>query len=366
VARARDASDKLDKARARARRSGSGGPRRLFVLDDSAVVVAVFPEDKELRVLARLATAGSRRGVLRRVLGPAYRESELVRLRYKPERRWVGRLSTDEGAVAVVKAYAPASFEAALRGSNAWRDQAPRRVPQVLGSSREHGLVVLEWIAGQPLAEGLLRGEAGAPEVAVTGEELACVHGQSAAGLVRRTPLDQADHALAVAREIAFVLPGLSARAERLAGEISNRLLGRAEGMAPVHGDFNAGQVVLMDDRAALIDFDEAAVAEPAADLGSFAADLERHACTGGLASARVQELSAALLEGYARRAALPPDTVITLYTAAALFSLAPHVFRTRDPLWPQRAEVMLDRVDALLHGRSARNVPGTPAEQIA
>src|SRR5262249_1011226 len=69
----------------------------------------------------------------------------------------------------------------------------------------------------------------------------------------------------------------------------------------------------------------------------------------------RAEALGHALLEGYARRAAPPARGDLALHTAAALFCLAPHFFRGRDPHWPERTEAVLDRIESLLPGRAAR-----------
>ena len=363
VARASGAAEKLDKVRARARRPDTS--RRLFVLDDCAVVVAVFPEDNELRVLSRLAEPEARRVLIGDLLG-VHAGGDLVRVRYKPERRWVGRLTTPEGPTAAVKAYASAGFEAAVRGSTGWQDAPPLRVPRVLGTLPRRRLVALEWIAGRPLGEALLSGEAGPGKVALAGEALAGVHRQAARGLLARTPREQAGRVLSVASALGFVQPALAARADRLGREVSERLAARPPGAIPVHGDFHAGQVLLANGSAALIDFDEAVLAEPAADLASFRADLERHACAGRLPPGRAEALAEALLEGYARRAAPPPDRELALHTAAALFGIAPRFFRDRDPEWPERTQAVLDRIESLLRAPAARAARPADAERRA
>lgn len=365
VARTRGAGDKLGKARSRtARRDGRP---RLFVLEDRAVVVAAFPEDAELRVLARLAAPEPRRRLLGRLLGrdPGGDDAP-VRLRYKPERRWVGRLATREGPAVIVKAYAPAGFASALRGSLAWRDQPPLRVPRLLGARPEHAVLALEWIGGWALGEALLGGEAGPREVALAGEALACLHRQPAVALPARTASAEAGHVAAVAVALGLVQPDLSARADRLGREVSGRLAAQSLALTPTHGDFHAGQVLIADGAAVLIDFDEAALGEPAADLASFLAHLEQHACMGRLPPGRPDFLREALLEGYARKAPPPSDARLAAHTAAALFRIAPHFFRERDPEWPQRTEAVLDRIEALLGGRGTRAARPAGMEGLA
>jgi Ser/Thr protein kinase RdoA (MazF antagonist) len=352
LARASGAREKLEKARARAQRHS---PPRLFVLEDRAVLVAVFPEDGELRVLARLAEPDARRELLGRLLGchPGP-DGRLVRVRYKPERRWVGRLELGGGSAVALKAYASPGFEPALRGIRAPVDRPPLRTARLLGALPERRLIALEWIEGRVLSEALLDGQAGPPEVALAGEALACVHCQPASGLPVGTPAGQARRVLAAATAVGFVQPELSARAEHLAREVCDRLVTQVSAVAPTHGDFHAGQVLLADGAVALIDFDGAVLAPPAADLASFMAHLEWLACKGRLSSARAEALGHALLEGYQRRAAPPPKSELTPNRAAALLRIAPHFFRDRDPEWPERTEAVLDRIASLLRGGAA------------
>lgn len=364
LARPSGALEKLEKARARARQHD---PPRLFVLEDRAVVVAVFPEDDELRVLARLAEPDARRKLLGRLLGrDPGPDGRLVRVRYKPERRWVGRLELGEGSAVALKAYASAGFEPALRGNQAHVDRPPLRVARLLGSLPQRRLIALEWIAGRALGEALLDGQAGPREVALAGEALACIHGQPASGLPAPSASARADRVLSLAAALGFVQPAVATRAERLAHEVSARLGAQCFAVAPTHGDFHAGQVLLADGAAALIDFDGAVLGPPAADLASFLAHLERLACGGRLPSARAEALGHALLEGYQRRAEAPPKSELAVHRAAALFRIAPHFFRDRDPEWPERTEAVLDRIASLLRGRDEPVLRPASVERLA
>lgn len=354
--------DKLAKPR---RSAGRHDRPRLFVLQDDAVVVALFPEDNELRVLARLVEPSTRRALLGRLLGrDAGVDGRLARVRYKPERRWVGRLTPDAGPTTVVKAYTRAGLEAALRGSRAWIDRPPLRVARLLGALPEHGLIALEWIAGRVLGEALREDQAGPREVALAGEALACIHGQPASGLPTEGPSAQARRVLAASAAVGFVQPELFARAARLARVAADRLAAQAVAAVSTHGDFHAGQVLLADGAAAVIDFDKAVLGAPVSDLASFLAHLEWQAGAGS--DRQTEALGQALLDGYARRAPLPADGELALNTAAALFRIAPHFFRDRDPAWPERTEAVLDRIESLLGGRTARATGPAIAERPA
>jgi len=355
IARAAGAASKLDKARDRARRPGAG--RGTLVLEDCAVVVSAFPEDASLPALSRLTDPDRRRRLLRRALGRRARPGELTRLRYKPERRFVGRLASGGGPDLLLKVHSPAGFEGGLRGALGWRVRAPLAVPPLVGVLPEHNLLAFEWVAGRPLSEAIVSGEASLPELERVGEALARLHGSPPAAILPRGALAEAHHVRAVAAVLAFVAPAQAARVQHLGREIAGRLAARPSPGRPVHGDFHAGQVVLAGATAAVLDFDKAALADPAADLGSFLAYLEREVCTGRLAAERAAALGEGFLAGYGRAGTRPAEGPLALHLAAALLRMAPHFFRDRDPAWPERTEATLDRAAACLARHAAARV---------
>lgn len=352
IARPTTAADKLHKTRGRASRPTHAA--RLFVIEDCAVVISVFPEDAGLPVLQRLASPERRRGVVRQLVGRHAGPGELEMVRYKPERRWVGRLTTRRGDTFALKAHDAAGFAASLRGTEAFQHRLPTHVPRLVAASRAQRIVALEWIPGRPLGGALVAGEAGCEEVRAAGAALAELHGQPIAALPTRTPLDRAEHVLALARALAFVQPTVAGVAEALAAEMGTRLALMPTSEQPTHGDFHAGQVLLAEIGPVLIDFDEAVLSEPAADCASFLAHLERDEIAGRLPPGRAADLGNALLDGYAGGGSRPRDADLKLHTAAALFDLAPQFFRDRDPSWPERTEAALDRAEALLGGCAA------------
>jgi aminoglycoside phosphotransferase (APT) family kinase protein len=112
------------------------------------------------------------------------------------------------------------------------------------------------------------------------------------------------------------------------------------------HGDFSAYQVLVDGDRVALVDLDEAVLADPARDLASFAATLGREVVGGRLTAAVAAATQEELLAGYG-----PVDrSALRAWTAAALVRLAPEPFRYREPGWPARVGELLAMAEAM-HG---------------
>ena len=77
---------------------------------------------------------------------------------------------------------------------------------------------------------------------------------------------------------LAAVRPDLGPRVERLRDRLVAMLLEQTRMSAPVHGDFHHTNILVQDDRVALIDFDEMAFGDPMMDVGRFLASLRiRH-----------------------------------------------------------------------------------------
>ncbi len=350
-----DAQDKLRKAHQRASIPGPFGPGRI-VLTQKASLISVFPNDSKLKALALLADEHGQKRLFRPFTPePAgWRNTSVHTLRYKPERRYVCQLRFSDGASAVLKFYTAAGYQAASNNAAAFESRGPLRIARRIGHSARHCILAFEWLPGQLLSEALSDPDLKFERLATVGAALACLHNQIFTGLVPLAREAEASSLLALAEWLSFVCPHLARRANSLSRKLVTRLMQKLPVKRPTHGDFYAKQILLADDTVAILDLDEAVLADPAADVGLFIAHLERDALRGTLAPDRVEPISQMLIEGYCRAARDLLAGHIALYTAAALFRLAPDPFRHREPDWPERTEALLERAEQILdHGFS-------------
>lgn len=355
-----NAIGRLLRAREAVSVAGPLGSGRL-VIDELGLVVSFFPNDRRLPGLARFGHGVARPEALRELLAVSSvpGAAGLATLVYKPERRYVARLETPAGALAL-KLYDRSGYAAARLAATAFAARGPLRFPRLRGASDLSCALAFEWLPGQGLNE-LLAGTTLDPEtMTLAGAALAEVHAQDPAGLRSLTRHAEADALLAVANAVAVVAPGLRLRARDLATRLAARLEERSPVGRPVHGDFYAKQVLVSPDAVAFLDFDEARRGDPALDLGNFVAHLERSVLHGELSSQKSGPAGEALLQGYvsANRGRLPE--AVELQTAARLFRLAADPFRQREPDWPRRIADILDRVQALLAAVSEARVRPT------
>lgn len=290
------------------------------------LLLGVPAADRDLPALAPLGTPAGRDHLLGDVLpGTDWSGAAVATLSYKPQRRWVGLVRPRTGAAVLLRAHRPAVAADTLAVLRAL-DGGPPRLPALLGSAPEVGLVAVEHVPGRVLDQ-----QAPSPVVVHrAGAALAALHTRSAPQLRVRPAYAAAEAALAAAEAVARVLPGLGDRARAVADAAGPLVVRAAGAPVPCHGDFSLDQAVLDPaGQVALIDLDEAALDDPALDLaGAVAA-----ACAASPAQADL--VAAALCDGYAAHRPLPRGPVLAAHVAALLLRRATEPFRTAHPRWP-------------------------------
>jgi Ser/Thr protein kinase RdoA (MazF antagonist) len=235
-------------------------------------------------------------------------------LKHKPGRRRTMRASGPAGS-AIVKVYASerapvvASRVAALASG-----PCEPELPRVLLVDPARRLVVLTDVRGAPFREAVLAGDAAA--CAGVGRALGVWHGFWQG----RAPRALRPHT--VGRELEI----LEARADAAPSAVRIAVRAAARSLADewpcstvVHRDLYEDQI-LVGDRAALIDLDDAAVGPPELDVGNLLAHLELLEARSGRALAPMLD---AVLAGYARSGGPLDDELLARCRRLALLRLA-------------------------------------------
>lgn len=331
----------------------------VLVLEDCLSIVQVFPRDRKLRGLTRLADNGRRRRLLSELLPgrPEFRNAGVYSLTYKPERRHVALLQACDGTRVVIKSYTRAGYGPARAMATAFDPRGRLRVPRLLGSSDRHRLLAFEWLPGRTLEGSLAFDTNGVNGVAVAGAALAVLHDQNPWRLAPRDRRKDEASLRSTAQVIRYLCPERGDFAGGLAHHLAERLHESAPVPRALHGNFLARHVLLADDGVALLDFDRAARGNPAADLGSFIANLEMMVVGRQMAEGTAAALRTALLDGYQSTLRRVSPAWIELYTALNLFQQALTPFRMRSPDWPEQMGTLLQRA-AHLVGWPTRATP--------
>ena len=330
--------------------AGPLGSGRL-VLGDSAVLITVFPNDVKLPQIPKLTDPRLRASVIRDLLPerPELWEGEIRCLRYWPGRRYAAELSASDGSRALIKAYTRNGYRRARRSTAVFRSGGPLRVARLLGLSETHRLLAFEWLPGRMLS-CLLSPEIDWEAVTATGAALAALHAQAPDTLECWMREDETAYLFSLARDIGFVSPRLSARADGLARRLSTWLAATPVEHCPVHSDFSDAQVLVDGNQAAIVDLDSALCGDPADDLGSLVAQAEIYGLSGKLSRGQVETMTSALLEGYGRTGNGTPSKRIPPYTASGLLRRTRFAFRARRPDWEEITASSLERAEVILN----------------
>ena len=323
---------------------------------DIATVFHLFPSDPKLEFLRRIVDGAQRKDALAKMMPecPGIWDGEFHTLHYKPERRHVSLIRADEAAI-VLKLYDKHDYNTALNNATIFDSGDLLRIPKRLGKSQRYHLVASEWLAGTALDAALVEPGLESSRAFDVGVALAELHRQTSVTLPRVNPNAEMRRFVALASYLEAIQPHVGPQAHALANALAGRLACPAPSLGPIHNDFYAKQVLLLSDGVALIDFDEAALGDPAADLGLFLAHLELDALTSGTLKNRIPLIREALLAGY-RAATTSSDAVlrrVDVYVAKGLLTLSPHPFRYRFDRWPEQTKALLKLAEHYLRSEA-------------
>lgn len=274
-------------------------------------------------------------------------------LRYNPERRLVARVPAGPGALIVKTAAQPDEEAAGLRLRQRLASHGVPVLPELADAeSARHGIS-----ASQVWGTGDLSGTNSGPAAFRAGEALAVLHRIQAG-----PDADPAEEVGTLVRQLAAtrsMLTRLLPDLEAPVSELANRLLAKTCSAGPrwqqsvlVHGDFSADQVLVAGAAVRIIDFDRVRTADPAMDLGSFAAveeiadSAEAGARAGGPAGGR---MTAQLLEGYRHAGGRASQTGMDTWAAFRLFLNSVDPFRNRAGDWPADTTWLIRRALELI-----------------
>lgn len=317
-------------------------------LHDQLVGVSMFPHDRLLPVLGRLSDPDFADGLLARVWPEGkLRSAHLETIRWKPERRFVARVEAEGHPVGVLKAYCPEDYISAAKVAKvSTRGNGLFRIPERFGASDRHRVVLREWLHGESPVR-----LTSVDEVKAVGAVMAGLHSRARKHLHRRHRRDTAADVRAAGEFLGLLMPEIAEQARTKAVAIARRIRQLERTKLPIHGDFSMDQLVFGSFGIGVLDLDNAALGDPAADAGSFAADLEVRVVEGTISASEVDGARSALMAGY--RAADGEDLGerVPLYLSASLLQRAVEPFRYRWARWPEWTAALIRRAGEVWPG---------------
>lgn len=299
--------------------------------------VTFFPLDQRVRALLPLWDDRERQGMLA-LQGIDRPTAQITSVAYKPERRYVARLTLPHDRAVALKAYTAAAFSRVLEINRALVGQGLARMPRLESVSERHAVAAWSWHRGTPLSILLETDRAAASDLQHVGTALAALHDAP------HFALAQHSHDASIAlRDLAdwlgWVEPSFSEPVARTLAKLSDTE--SAPQPTLTHGDFYSKQVIMNDGEPLLLDFDCASVGDPLADVGNFIAHLEFDVIRGRISRSVADSAVANFLSGYAEVRDVSA-AAFSQHVAKSLLRLAPGPFRQRTPDWIAQTHLLL------------------------
>lgn len=299
-----------------------------------ASAAAVAPVDPAMPFLAQAMDRAWMQARLRSIVGGAVDLRSIRMVRWKPARRCVLEYDIGDGSGArtlVGKARAKGLdtrtcgiVQHLSAGALAPRSRAGVSVPAVRGVVPECHMWLQDKVSGIP-AWRALTGPDGTRVAARIGQALATLHRALPQMEKRHTIDDEIAHLTMALERVRAARPEWNGRLSALQGACARAARSaRAVRLSAAHRDFYHDQVILDADRVWLLDFDLAAVADPALDPGNFLAHLTEQSARllGGFDALAGAER--AFLEGFRLAGGEATPGNVEIYKT---LSLARHVF---------------------------------------
>lgn len=341
------------------------------VLPHYATVIWEFLHDRRLPGLGRLFDGKYSLRLLQNLLAShgTVGCAQIQSIRYKPHRRFVGRMSLESGTPILLKCYDRRGYAAAQRNAKVFSSRGPLRVARRLARSNRHRVVASQWLPGALLADRLADSAAGVPLALLSevGTALGELHTQNAVGLRCETLENTALAVHQTAVLLGNLLPECGPRFRGLAQRIGATLVQMPRAYQSTHGDFYPQQILTHEGKVGILDLDRGVLADPASDLGNFIAHLDYEVLRGRYRQADFQRMVDALIEGYCLTSEPSIINRIATHASAALFRLATVPFRSRDQDWPLWVDRVVRRAAGYLHrAPHSKTVLATRTEKAA
>lgn len=334
------------------------------LLSGSRSVLFLFPNDRHLRGLRFIATMDKLKRTLTGLPGigsagwrVSGHRSELLSIRYKPEKRFIARVrmelkndttQTIEPLDAFLRFFPDDRGDVIHRLATTLRaSNFGAYVPAPLGSLADGRLFVERAVPGKSLLEATLGGTADARAIVGTLSVLYALDGDGATG---PSPAELVVGAEASVGDLTAALPDETARARRLLSGLENNMPPtRAESL--IHGDLHPQQFIEGPHGLVLVDFERMAKGDPVQDLGNFLANLEALALATPDARASLHALRSALVREWTRVLGAPDPKCLAFYETLAMIELALLPLRRIELAWRTRVAARLAAAEFAVSG---------------
>ena len=330
-----------------------------ILVEKSKLLISVFPYDNQIKSLKHFHSLKNQNKLFQKVFpdSPELWLGKLKTLSYKPERRYVGGVSTSGGLNGIVKFYVSRRYSQAKKTSDIFKSKKNLVIPKCFCKWDHHKIISYEWLQGKVLANILREdGDSTLKAMRNTGRALGEFHSQKVIGLKILRIKNEKLEKMALANYLGFLCPPLSEKARKIAKFFKLNLVPQMVLNYPIHRDFNTNNVIISREKVGFIDFDEALLGDPRIDLGSFIASLEYLSLNGKLSKKSLESLKSEFLLGYNDIISNALLKDLDLFVAYELFQYSIAPFRNFKHNWPAKSNKILNLVKTIIKNNSTNN----------
>ena len=291
-----------------------GSRGNCMVMEDIGLVIPVFPYDPGLPSLKDLTRIQGKSSILKKlesVLGEKIEISDIEVLGYRLEKRCVFRYGIETkgrppGARKIVaKAYRPSRFAKILKFAgkiedNGFRYDSPDgiSIPRILGSDDELSVIFMENVPGISL-HLLMEKDIFIKACSAAGGTLRKLHNLDADELKNHSKLDELGNLQRLLELIFDMYPNLEDTFNKELNSLKKNAGADYPENVYSHRDFFDKQILHSENHTTLLDYDNAAAADPALDAGNFLAHLTLRMLQHPRCSGNIRDGSGAFLASY-------------------------------------------------------------------
>lgn len=265
-------------------------------------------------------------------------QGRLSPLQYKPEKRFIARLSDSEESSLVCKLYTHQRFRAL---NLAFLTQKTSPFVDIVAINSKHNMLSYRWVDGEPLTAQLTK-EHGSQSLFECGRKLAQFHKQPAPNQTMAINDDKLIRLIYQHASNAIkLLPEQSSLIALLASKIALLLRNIPKTFSFIHGDFYTDQVLVTKSGLRFLDFDNLCIWYRGYDLANFIAHLFYRSTLGFISQQQKHQAERAFLEGYDSKLKVKSHELNVL-TALCIFQLIYHPLRFGSPCWQRDISLLL------------------------
>lgn len=314
------------------------------------IAIYLFPHDRRLPALSKLNDESATRRLLGRI-APSFANDpalHLQTLRYKPERRYVARLSIGDRPAAALKLYTFDAYRAARRAEKTISGMQSNCFARCLGHSNSHAALLFEWVEGAAPLLSLPGSGPTSDQLCSAANTIHRLHSQRSATLPMHSREEFLRQLEGQMVQLQWMFEEQCTTLDSIFRAISNNLQEGAEPkLVSCHGDLHPEQLVGGEAGPVLLDFDRACLAEAASDLGYLWAEWRSR--DDHLSVEQRDALFDTWLRAYQSLNGTVDQDRIHAYAAARMVALAGECFRRRRVDWRSVARQRIEQAATIL-----------------